>query len=314
MKLLIIIDPIESLNPKKDSSIALFRAAFSQDLDVFYTTVDKLWVQDGIPYGEVYSVSVTHHDEKWYQVESQQKVALNELDIIIMRKDPPFDMNYIYTTYLLDLCEQQGVLIANKPQSLRDCNEKYTTSFFKDVCPPTLISQDVDLLKSFYQTHQDVIYKPLEGMGGHNIFHVSQNEKNLNVILEVLTNDGKTPIMAQRYIPAIKESGDKRVLIIHGKTIPFALARIPQGDDIRGNLARGAKAQVTPLTEKEIKRCDTIASALKAKGLFLVGLDLIGDYITEINVTSPTGIRELERETQLDISGQLIKGLIELRA
>lgn len=310
MKLLIIIDPIHLLNPKKDSSIALLHAAQQAEIEIFYTTVDKLWVSDGLPYGHIQALSVSGGDN-WYQVTNSKEINLSELDIIVMRKDPPFDMNYIYTTYLLELCEQQGVLVANKPQSLRDCNEKYFTSFFPTLCPPTLISQSTLLLKKFFEAHQDVIFKPLDGMGGQNIFHVSHDKKNLNVILEVLTQQNSTPIMAQRYIPDIQKSGDKRVLMVNGEVIPFALARIPQGDDIRGNLARGAKAQIEPLNTKEITLCETLAPTLKAKGLYFVGLDIIGDYITEINVTSPTGIRELEDGSGEPIAKKLIDSLIK---
>ncbi len=313
MKILFIIDPIESLNPKKDTTIALMRAASKKGCTVFFTTSTDIWVKNQNSYMKLAELKLNHKDENdWYQIGKIQETTANFVDVILMRKDPPFDMNYIYATYWLDLALKEDVQVFNHPQALRDFNEKYSTRFFSDISPPTLISQDINRLKTFFLDIGNVVYKPLEGMGGHNIFHVNEHGDNINVILEILTENGQTPIMAQRYIPEIKTTGDKRVLVVNGEVIPYGLARIPQGDDTRGNLARGAKGQVGRLSQKELALCQKVAPRLKEKGIIFAGLDLIGDYITEINVTSPTGLRELCAETEINIADKLIEALSKL--
>ncbi len=220
-----------------------------------------------------------------------------------MRKDPPFDMEYIYATYALDLAAQAGVLVANKPQSLRDANEKFFTLHFPQCCPPTLVSRDIKRLRDFWEQHQNVIFKPLAGMGGNAVFHVDEQGKNTSVILEVLTASQQVTIMAQQYIPAIASAGDKRILLINGKPVPYALARIPAPGELRGNLAAGAQGKVVALTERDYWLCEQIAPTLRKMGLYFVGIDVIGDYLTEINVTSPTCAREISLESGLDITG-----------
>lgn len=313
MKLLVIIDPIETLNPKKDSTIAMLRAAQALNLDIFYTCQKDMFVEQGTPYAKITRLKVSASNEAWYETCHCAVCPLSDVDIILMRKDPPFDLNYIYTTYLLELAENAGVLVANKPQSLRDANEKYFCTLFPNCTPKTLISQESYQLKAFWQTHKNVIYKPLDGMGGRSIFHVDESGSNLNVILDALTHGGTTPIMAQEYLPAIKDSGDKRILVVDDYIVPFTLARIPQGDDERGNLAQGAKGQVLPITAHERQLAASILPTLQAKDLLFVGIDIIGGCVTEINVTSPTCIVEIEQGSNEKIAMLLINKLIEKR-
>ncbi len=312
MKLCVIIDPIESLNPKKDSSIAMLVAAQKKNIELYYATQDDLYVDNGNATGKLTPISVASTRLPWYQTGSEKTFLLGELDIILMRKDPPFDMNYIYTTYLLELAAQQGCLVANSPQGLRDASEKYYTSFFPKLCPPTLINQSLNRFVEFWEQHHDIIMKPLDGMGGRGIFHIGPDGKNLSVAWEVLSNNGKLAIMAQKYIPEIKTHGDKRVLIIGETVIPYALARIPQGMDERGNLAKGAIGDVIKLSDSEMEMAQALIPSLVAKGLYFSGIDIIGPYITEINVTSPTCIQEIAQATEQDIAGMLIDYLLTL--
>ena len=230
---------------------------------------------------------------------------LSELDIILMRKDPPFDLEYIYATYLLERAEQQGTLVVNRCQSLRDCNEKLFATVFPECCPPLVVSRDMSTLRAFHAQHKDVIYKPLDGMGGSAIFRVREDDPNLSVVLETLTGSGQQTIMAQQYLPEITQ-GDKRILMINGEPVPYCLARVPLAGESRGNLAAGGSGRVQPLSERDQWIAAQVGPALKARGLFFVGLDVIGDYLTEINVTSPTCLREIEAESGLDIAGQLL--------
>lgn len=312
MKLAVVIDPIHTLNPKKDSTIAMLRAADKKGLSLYAMTQADMFVRKGKPYAHLSPLKLTNDPIEWYEALPAERTALSELDIIIMRKDPPFDMNYIYSTYLLDLAEKDGVLVANHPQGLRDASEKYFTQSFPSLSPDTLISQSYEELKAFYHEHGNVIFKPLDGMGGRGIFHIHQNNENLNVALELLTDNETVPIMAQTYIPEIKGHGDKRILIIGDKVIPYAVARIPEGDDPRGNMAKGATAKVIDASSKDIKLAQQLVDTLASKKLYFVGIDIIGDYITEINVTSPTCIQEIEAQTGLDVSSQLIDYLISL--
>lgn len=313
MKLAVVIDPIKSLNPKKDSTVAMLRAAQNLGLEIFFMTQQDLFVDNGIPYANISQIEVNACNEAWFQILKTTIQPLSSLDIILMRKDPPFNMNYIYTTYILELAEKEGVLVANKPQSLRDANEKVFCTHFKALCAPTFIGQNIEQLKAFWQTHQDVIFKPLDGMGGRSIFHVDAKGQNINVILDSLTHNQTMPIMAQAYIPEIKTTGDKRILIVNDYVVPFALARIPQGDDERGNLAKGAKGEVVALTDHQLELAQQVVPTLQAKGLKFVGLDMIGDFITEINVTSPTCIVEIEKGSNEKIAERFIKHLISVQ-
>ncbi len=310
MKLAVVIDPIASLNPKKDTTVAMLRTAQKMGLQLFCMTQQDMFVDAGIAQAHMTQVEMNACNQSWYKLKKTMTKPLSDVDIILMRKDPPFDMNYIYTTYLLELAEKSGVLVANKPQSLRDANEKCFCTHFPTLSPATLISQNTEQLKSFWQTHQDVIFKPLDGMGGRSIFHVDKHGHNINVILDNLTQDQSTPIMAQIYLPDIKVSGDKRILIVDDFVVPYALARIPDGDDERGNLAKGARGEVVQLSDHEYKLAEQLIPTLKARGLSFVGIDVIGDFITEINVTSPTCLVEIEQATNQKIAERFMKYLI----
>lgn len=314
MKLAILMDPPQVLKPYKDTTVAMIESAQRLGWSCDFFTPHDLSCRDGRAFAHVSSIKITDITHKnWVETVSLGEKPLSEFDIILMRKDPPFNMEYIYCTYALELAEKEGVLIANKPQSLRDANEKFFTLQFPQCCPPTLVTKDITKLRAFWQQHQDVIFKPLEGMGGSEIFHVDKVARNLSVILEVLTKQQTVTIMAQLYIPAISRSGDKRILLINGKPASHALARIPAAGELRGNLAAGAHGEVVPITERDRWLCAQIAPTLQAKGLYFVGIDVIGDYLTEINVTSPTCAREIMTATGLDITGDYLSCLAAIR-
>ena len=278
MKLAVLLDALHHLKPYKDTSLALIKRAQELGWSCVYFTQDDLFCSEGRAYARVYSISIgDEHSKNWAKTKDLGEKALADFDIILMRKDPPFNMEYIYTTYLLELAEREGVLVANKPQSLRDANEKLFTLNFPQCCPTTLVSRDMKKLRSFWQTHQQVIFKPLEGMGGSSVFHVDEQGRNLSVILEVLTEHQTRTIIAQRYIPEIVSTGDKRILLINGEPVPYALARIPAQGELRGNLAAGARGEVVPITARDRWICEQIAPTLKARGLYFVGIDVIGD-------------------------------------
>lgn len=315
MKLAILIDPLHTLKPYKDSTVAMIKSAQSLGWSCSYFTQSDLFCRQGHAYADMHAVIV--HEKTpvdWADVTPLGEQPLTAFDIILMRKDPPFDMEYIYATYALELAEKDGVLIANKPQSLRDANEKFFTLNFPQCCPPTLVSRDISRLREFWHEHQNVIFKPLEGMGGRSVFHVDKDARNLSVILEVLTHGQSISIMAQQYLPEICTKGDKRILLIDGEPVPFALARIPSPGELRGNLAAGATGKVVAINDRDRWICNEIAPLLRAKGLYFVGIDVIGDYLTEINVTSPTCIREIVAETGLDIAGDYLRCLASLVA
>lgn len=313
MKLAILMDPLDKLTPYKDSTVAMIKSANKLGWSCAYFTQDDLFCKQGHAYAHVSKIVV--RDETlpdWADVTQLCETPLTAFDIILMRKDPPFDMEYIYATYALELAEKEGVLVANKPQSLRDANEKFFTLNFPQCCPTTLVSREISRLREFWKKHGNVIFKPLEGMGGRSVFHVAEDGHNLSVILEVLTHGQRVSVMAQQYIPEISTLGDKRILLINGEPVPYALARIPLPGELRGNLAAGAQGKVVAITDRDRWLCAEIAPTLKAKGLYFVGIDVIGDYLTEINVTSPTCIREIAAETRLDIAGNFLKCLATL--
>ena len=310
MKLAVFMDSLHTLKPYKDSTVAMIQRAQSMGWSCAYFTQKDVFCHEGRAFARVSSIKITDENASdWAETSDLGDRPLADFDIILMRKDPPFDMEYIYATYALELAEREGVLVANKPQSLRDANEKFFTLNFPQCCPPTLVTSDMERLRSFWKEHQDVIFKPLEGMGGRAVFHVNKDGRNLSVILEVLTQGGNISIMAQQYIPEISTLGDKRILVINGKPAPYALARIPASGELRGNLAAGANGKLVPITDRDRWLCEQFASTLQSKGLYFVGIDVIGDYVTEINVTSPTCIREIEAETSLDIAGDYLKVL-----
>lgn len=304
-KIGIVMDPISDITVKKDSSFAMMLAVQAKDWTLYYMEQQDLFLHEGVVSAEVTRVSIQDNTDDWYQFRETETLALSELDAILMRKDPPFDMEYIYSTYLLEQAQAAGVLIVNDPQSLRDANEKLFTAWFPQCCPATLVTRKDSLIRNFHQQHGDIILKPLDGMGGASIFRVKQKDPNISVIIETLTNHGKTSIMAQKFIPEIVD-GDKRILMINGEPVPYALARIPTKGETRGNLAAGGRAQGQALTEHDKWICQQVGPKLREKGLIFVGLDVIGNYLTEINVTSPTCIRELDSQFNLNIAGDLI--------
>ncbi|MBL7479099.1 glutathione synthase [Legionella bononiensis] len=313
MRLAVLMDPLHRLKPYKDTTIAMISSAKAMGWSCVYFTQEDLFCSAGHAYAHVHEISIGDvHSSEWAEIKDLGEKPLSDFDILLMRKDPPFDLEYIYTTYALELAEREGVLVANKPQSLRDANEKFFTLNFPQCCPVTLVSRDIKRLKAFWQKHKNVIFKPLEGMGGSSVFHVDEQGRNLSVILEVLTHGQSNCIMAQCYIPEIVTTGDKRILVINGEPVPYALARIPAQGELRGNLAAGARGEVVPITARDRWICEQIGPVLKAKGLYFVGIDVIGDYLTEINVTSPTCLREISAETGLDIAGDFLRSLEKL--
>ena len=304
----IVMDPISAINIKKDSSFAMLLAAQAKGWPLYYIEQSDLFLSQGVARATVRPLTVIENNKQWYELGETKTVALSELDVVLMRKDPPFDMEYIYSTYLLEQAQSAGVLIVNNPQSLRDANEKLFTAWFPECCPDTLVTRQDSLIRDFYKTHGDIILKPLDGMGGASIFRIKEQDPNLSVIIETLTERGQKSIMVQRYIPDIVE-GDKRILMIDGEPVPYALARIPADGETRGNLAAGGRAEGRPLTERDRWICQQVGPKLREKGLIFVGLDVIGDYLTEINVTSPTCIRELDQQFGLNIAGDLMDSI-----
>lgn len=293
IKLGIVMDPISSINIKKDSSFAMLEAAQKRGWQIHYMEMNDLYLYTGEARARTRLLSVQHDKNHWFDFNGEQDLALHDLDVILMRKDPPFDTEYIYATYILERAEEHGTLIVNKPQSLRDCNEKLFTAWFPELTPDTLVTRNAERIREFHAKHNDVILKPLDGMGGSSIFRIKPDDANVAVIIETLTEHGNRYCMAQNFIPAIKQ-GDKRILVVDGEPVPFCLARIPKKGETRGNLAAGGSGEARPLTESDWKIARTVAPVLKKKGLIFVGLDVIGDRLTEINVTSPTCIREIE--------------------
>lgn len=308
IKIGIVMDPIEDISFKKDSSLAMLWAAQQKGWELWYMEQQDLFSRDGKVKAMMAPLSVKMDPEDWYYRGEYQERNLSELNVILMRKDPPFNNEFIYSTHLLEMAEKEGTLIVNKPQALRDYNEKLFATEFPQCCPPVLVSRREDLLRAFHAEHGDVIFKPLDGMGGSQIFRIREDGTNLGVIIETLTKYGSETIMAQKYIPEIKD-GDKRILIVDGEPVPYALARIPMAGETRGNLAAGGTGEGRPLTERDRWICDQITPVLRERGLMFVGLDVIGDYLTEINVTSPTCIRELDSQFNLDIGMRLMDAI-----
>jgi len=306
--LLVVMDPIAHINYAKDTTLALLWAAAERGWSLFYAEQTDLYLRQGRAFGRVKRLQVFHDAEKWFEFGEVFTLPLADATAILMRKDPPFDNQFVYTTYILEQAERDGCLVVNRPQSLRDCNEKVFATQFPECCPPVLVSRDKTLLRDFHQEHQDVIFKPLDGMGGSRIFRCRADDPNVSVILETLTNMGGEFIMAQRFIPEIAQ-GDKRILVVDGEAVPYCLARIPASGETRGNLAAGGRGQPQPLSERDRWIVDQVAPTLKAKGLMFVGLDVIGDYLTEINVTSPTCAREIDKAFDTRIGERLIKAM-----
>jgi len=298
----IVMDPIESIAPYKDTTLAMMLAASARGWTIHYIQQQDIFLDQGRAFARRRKVQVFDDNDHWFEAEEPVDAPLAEHDIILMRKDPPFDMDYIYTTYMLERAATEGVYIGNQPNSLRDVNEKLYTSWFSEFCPPTLVTTSSARLKAFIGHHKDAIIKPLDGMGGAGIFRLTPDDPNINIILEHATLNDRRQIMAQRYVPEIKD-GDKRVLVVNGKAVPYALARIPAQGETRGNLAAGGRGVPVPIGEQERRIVDAVSPGLLERGLLFVGLDVIGSYLTEVNVTSPTCVRELDTHMQ-QLSGQ----------
>jgi glutathione synthase len=305
IKLAVVMDPIQAINFKKDTTLAMLKAAQQRGWSLSYIEQRGLYLDDGKAMALIHDLTVKMDPNDWYEMGPQQRRSLADVDVILMRKDPPFNREFIYSTYILEQAEREGVLVVNKPQALRDFNEKVSASLFPQCCTPGLVSRDKDLLMDFYKTHEDVIFKPLDGMGGTGIFRVKPGDPNVTVIIETLTEYGGRQIMAQTFIPEITE-GDKRILMIDGESVGYALARIPSANETRGNLAAGGTAKGVELSDRDRWICEQVGPTLRANGLMFVGIDVIGDYLTEVNVTSPTCVRELDEAFDLDIAGQLM--------
>ncbi len=299
------MDPIGQINTHKDTSFAMLLEAQSRNWDLHYMELNDLFLLNGRAFARTRRLEVWKDDVKWHQFTSEQTIPLDELDVILMRKDPPFDQEYIYATYLLERAESLGTCVINKPQSLRDANEKLFTAWFPQCCADTLAARDPMRIRNFLEEHREIILKPLDGMGGTSIFHCRLGDPNLSVILETMTQHGSRYVMAQEYLPEIRE-GDKRILIVNGEPVPYALARIPAQGETRGNLAAGGTGDGRKLTERDYWIAEQVGPTLKEKGLVFVGLDVIGDYLTEINVTSPTCVQELDKQFGLNISADLL--------
>ncbi|MGH8435242.1 MAG: glutathione synthase [Pseudomonas sp.] len=308
IRLGIVMDPIARISFKKDSSLAMLLAAQARGWSLFYMEQQDLYQIGGEARARMRPLKVFEDPQHWFEVDAESDLPLSDLDVILMRKDPPFDLEFVYSTYLLEQAERAGVLVVNRPQSLRDCNEKLFATQFPHCTPPTLVSRRADILREFAQEQRDIILKPLDGMGGSSIFRHREGDPNLSVILETLTAHGTQQIMAQGYLPAIKD-GDKRILMIDGEPVPYCLARIPAAGETRGNLAAGGRGEARPLTERDRWIAAQVGPTLREKGLLFVGLDVIGEYLTEINVTSPTCIREIDNAFGTKIGEQLMDAI-----
>jgi glutathione synthase len=308
IRLGVVMDPIEQVNYKKDSTLAMLWAADERGWHIDYMTLSDLYITAGAARARVRKITPFKNPDNFYQLDDAQDIDLGELDVILMRKDPPFDNEFLYATHILELAERQGAMVVNRPQSLRDCNEKLFALQFPECTPTQLVSRDPTRLRAFHREHGDVVMKPLDGMGGSSIFRLRPDDANVSVIIETLTNHGRTMTMAQRYLPEIKE-GDKRILLVDGEVVDYCLARIPAAGESRGNLAAGGSGRAQPLSERDRWIAAQVAPVAREKGLLFVGLDVIGDSLTEINVTSPTCIREIDAQFGTDIAGQLMDAI-----
>ncbi|MGS2717910.1 glutathione synthase [Eionea flava] len=303
----VIMDPITHINPYKDTTLLLLLAAIKKDWNLVYFEQKNLFFDHNIAKGYGRTLSVFDDNSHWHTLGEESVYTLGDIDVLLMRTDPPFDIPFLQTTFLLEAAQQQGALVVNDPRSLRDCNEKLFATQFPECCPPLTVSQDAEHLRQFHQQHQDVIFKPLDGMGGSGIFRCQSNDPNIGVILETLTSRNEM-VMAQKFIPDIR-NGDKRILVIDGEAVPYCLARVPAEGETRGNLAAGGTGHTQPLSERDRWIVDQVAPTLREKGLLFVGLDVIGDYLTEINVTSPTCAQEIDRAHQTDIGARLMAAI-----
>lgn len=299
----IVMDPLATLNYKKDTSIAMLQEAAKRNWDIFYIDMQNIFLQNGVVHAHCQQLKVSQH-ENWYSILATKTLPLHNLDVILIRKDPPFDLEYLHLVQFLEFVERQNVLVVTRPSALRDANEKIFASEFPQCCPETLVTRNITELKSFLKMHQDIVTKPLDAMGGESIFRVRYTDENASVIFETLTVHESRYMMAQRYIPEIK-LGDKRILMINGEPVSHALARMPAEGELRGNLAAGGHGVAQPLSKRDRWIAEQVGPTLVAKGILFAGLDVIGDYLTEINITSPTCVREIDAQTGSNICKQL---------
>ena len=314
LSIAVVMDPIDHIKPAKDTTLAMMLAAQRRGHELHYLGLGDLWLRDGVAIGRARPAEVRDDPHDWYTLGEAAVRPLGGFDAILMRKDPPFDTEYIYATYILERAETAGALIVNRPQGLRDMNEKVYTAWFPECCAPTLITRDMADMHAFLREHGRAVCKPLHGMGGRSIFVLDAGDKNASVVFETLTDYGQRYAIVQRYLPEIVTTGDSRVILVDGEPVPYALARIPSPADNRGNLAAGARGVGRPLDERDRWLASRIGPTLRDRGMLFVGLDVIGGYVTEINVTSPTGARELDRQFGLDVGAQLVEAVEKRRA
>ena len=305
----VVMDPIDHIKFAKDSTLAMLLAAQARGWPLLYLEQSDLWLRDGVAFGRARPLTVHEDPARWFELGEANAQPLGAIDVLLMRKDPPFDMEFIYTTYVLERAEEQGCMVINRPQGLRDMNEKVYTAWFPQACAATLITRNMHDMQAFLAEHGKAVVKPLDGMGGRSIFVLESGDKNTNVIFETLTDYGRRFAIVQRYLPEIVRTGDSRVILVDAEPVPFALARIPTGADNRGNLAAGATGVARPINDRDRWLAAQIGPTLAAKGMLFVGLDVIGDYVTEINVTSPTGIREIDQQCGTDIGALLMDAI-----
>jgi len=309
LKIGFIIDPIQQLNPKKDSTVALMKGAQDRGFDIAFFTIDDLEAKHDTAFGTSNYLALNYKPKNWYTITKQTKEPLSNFDVIFMRKDPPFNMKYITITYILDLVEKEGTLVVNKPSSLRNTNEKIAGLHFKSCFAPSLLTRSKASILEFLEKYDKIVLKPLDKMGGKSIFLIQKNDPNTNVIIEEITNYETRFVMAQNYIKEVKTTGDKRILLINGDPIAYGISRLPQGYDHRANIAVSGRVKGFELTEKDKALCAELKSELIKKQLFFVGIDVIGNYITEINVTSPTGIVEITESSGIDVTSAILNAL-----
>lgn len=308
IKLGVVMDPISSINVKKDSSLAMLIEAQHRGYEIHYMEMSSLYLRKNKARASTQRISVKYDFNQWYSLDGAQDIELGSLDVILMRKDPPINTEFIYATYILEMAEAQGTIVVNKPQSLRDYNEKLINTKIAHHAPDTLVSRQANHIRAFCQEHEDIIIKPLDSMGGHSVFRIKKDDPNLSVIIETLTSYGQNFCIVQNFLPAIKD-GDKRILVIDGKPVPYCLARIPKSGETRGNLAAGGRGEVRPISKEDLNIINDVSPILKKNGLIFVGLDIIGDRLTEINITSPTCIREIEAIFPISITGMLMDAI-----
>jgi glutathione synthase len=309
IRLLVVMDPIGHIKYPKDTTLALLLAAQRHGYELHYAEIADLSLADGVARARSRALTVRADAQSWFTLDGAVDGDMGQFDVVLMRKDPPFDIEYIYATYILDRAQSAGTLVVNRPQGLRDMNEKVYTAWFPECCAPTLVTRDMERMAGFAATHGTIVCKPLDGMGGRSIFVVAPGDKNAQVVYETLTDYGRRFAIAQRYLPEIAVSGDARVLLIDGEPLPYALARIPTAHDHRGNLAAGAKGVGRALNERDRWLSSRIGPAMREAGMLFVGLDVIGGFVTEINVTSPTGVRELQQQFGVDAAELLVQAI-----